>query len=326
MMQLGGRRDQVLQILRRSPAPLDDDQVAAAAQMNRVYVNAVCRQLAADGLITRQPGPANKIVNIVAVGGSQMASPAAATVVQPRLRTRADRAGLAAGRIRELVAGFAEYVTAFETSAAFPGPSLYFHLRAIERRREHESVESLLEDRIFLEYVYAVLPAWGMHRMGPQRAKVADFTSIVGALRRAAPALEQLWPLRITALDAEAAGYSAATAWDVISGLQVSTSQTQIVAGSKFLHHLLPDLIPPIDRQYTFNFFTGRTMVASDKAAFLDWFPQLAMIGSQCREPIHDAMDRGGFMATGEAKIIDNAIMGFMQRHRASSADGDDLP
>ena len=33
---------------------------------------------------------------------------------------------------------------------------------------------------------------------------------------------------------------------------------SQIVAGSKMLNHFLPDLIPPIDRPYTFSFFTGR--------------------------------------------------------------------
>ena len=91
-------------------------------------------------------------------------------------------------------------MAAFETSEAFPGPSLYFHLRAIERRRQHQTVSSLLDDTRFLEYAYAVLPAWGMHRMGPQAAKVADFTPIITALRQKAPALQQLWPLRITEL------------------------------------------------------------------------------------------------------------------------------
>lgn len=78
----------------------------------------------------------------------------------------------------------------------------------------------------------------------------------------------------------------AATAWEVIAHINVSTSRTQIVAGSKMLHHLLPDLIPPIDRQYTFRFFTGQLTVASDRAAFLSWFPQLADIGSRCQQPI----------------------------------------
>lgn len=111
---------------------------------------------------------------------------------------------------------------------------------------------------------------------------------------------------------------AAALVWDVIARIKVSTSRTQIVAGSKFLHHVLPDLVPPIDRQYTFNFFTGQKMVPSDRAAFQDWFPRLADIGGRCREPIRDAIARRGFMATGEAKVIDNAIMGFMQQLQPS--------
>lgn len=221
-----------------------------------------------------------------------------------------------ADRIDKLTAGFAGYVAAFETRQAFPGPSLYFHLRAVEHRREHRTVRSLLDDTLFLEYAYAVLPAWGMHRMGPQTAKVGDFPQITSALRQAAPALEQLWPLHITELDGQQASEAAVLAWTVIAGIQVSTSRTQIVAGTKFLHHVLPDLVPPIDRQYTFNFFTGQKMVPSDQAAFLDWFPRLADIGGRCREPIRDAIAKRGFMATGEAKIIDNAIMGFMQQLR----------
>ncbi len=82
------------------------------------------------------------------------------------------------------------------------------------------------------------------------------------------------------------------------------------------LHHLLPDLIPPIDRQCTFSFFTGQKVVPGDRAAFPDWFPQLASIGTRCHEPIRDTINRAGFMATEEAKVIDNAIMGFMQQQR----------
>jgi hypothetical protein len=73
-------------------------------------------------------------------------------------------------------------------------------------------------------------------------------------------------------------------------------------------------LIPPIDRQYTFRFFTGQKLVPSgDRSAFLEWFPCLAEIGRRCRTPIETAMNRGGPMARGPAKVIDNAIIGFMQ-------------
>jgi hypothetical protein len=79
------------------------------------------------------------------------------------------------------------------------------------------------------------------------------------------------------------------------------------------LHHLLPDLIPPIDRQYTFRFFTGQKAVpAGDRQAFLEWFPYFAEIGSRCRSPIEAAMRQGTPMSDGRAKVIDNAIIGFM--------------
>lgn len=129
-----------------------------------------------------------------------------------------------------------------------------------------------------------------------------------------ADVLAGLWDLRITAIDGTQATDVATAAWDVIAALRVSTSGTQIVAGSKWLHHLLPDLIPPIDRQYTFSFFTGQKSVAyGDRQAFLTWLPTFADIGRECAKEVHEAIRRGGFMATGEAKVIDNAIMGFMQ-------------
>jgi hypothetical protein len=53
-------------------------------------------------------------------------------------------------------------VLRLEASAAFSEPSVYFHERAIERRRRHNTVAGLLADERFLEYVSAVLPAWGM--------------------------------------------------------------------------------------------------------------------------------------------------------------------
>jgi hypothetical protein len=192
---------------------------------------------------------------------------------------------------------------------------VYFHERAIERRRLHGSAESLLRDVQFLEYVYAVLPSWGMHRMGPLAAKVTEFSSLVNSLRSVQSAIEELWPLDITRLDPADVPEVAAKTWHVIAAIKASTSETQIVAGSKTLHHLLPDLVPPIDRQYTFRFFTGQKAVSSgDKQAFLEWFPYLAEIGRRCRSSIDSAVARGAVMATGRAKLIDNAIIGFMLR------------
>jgi hypothetical protein len=195
-----GLRGQVLDVLRRSDEPLNDDEIAAIVGANRHYVNTLCRDLAVTGVIVRSRGPAGKLANSMpSAGGSSAGSPKPDAVLPDRPRRR--RAASAPnGNLQDLMAGFPSYVATFEERRAFPGPGLYFHERAIERRRTHDSVQGLLRNRCFLEYVYAVLPAWGMHRMGPQAAKVAAFEPIVEALHEHTRELDVFWPLRITSL------------------------------------------------------------------------------------------------------------------------------
>lgn len=45
----------------------------------------------------------------------------------------------------------------------------------------------------------------------------------------------------------------------------------------------------------------------------MTWFPRLPEIAERCRDAIETTLDRGGFRATGPAKVIDNAIIGFME-------------
>ena len=78
---------------------------------------------------------------------------------QPPLRIRA--ADRARSNVEALVSGFAGYVSRFQAGNLFSGPSVYFHQKVIERRRLLGSLDALLADQQFLEYVYAVLPASG---------------------------------------------------------------------------------------------------------------------------------------------------------------------
>jgi hypothetical protein len=110
--------------------------------MNRVYVNVICRQLAADGLIARSHGAAGKLVN-VAVAGDLGTSIVPAADETAALRRRRRVPGWLAERVEALIASFADCVAAFEANEALPGPSVYFHLRAIERRRQHQTARSL---------------------------------------------------------------------------------------------------------------------------------------------------------------------------------------
>lgn len=299
--------EDVLGLLAQSDVPLDDDQIARRLGANRQYVNAVCRRLASSGRLVRKRGPGGKLVNFL--GGTH--PPTEDFSLPTTTRGRVD----SQARVEDLIAHFTECVERFEVSNAFPGPSLYFHERAIERRRQHSSVGSLLQDKLFFEYVYAMLPAWGMHRMGKQAAKVGDFDLMVDSFRGQEALIEEIFDRRLDELRREEVEAVANSAWKIIAGLKVSLSGTRIVAGSKALHHMLPDLVPPVDRQYTWRFFTGQTTYlprGGEEAAFRKWFPLFADIASRRRESIKATLSRGGFMATGIAKVVDNAIMGFM--------------
>jgi len=234
-------------------------------------------------------------------------------VLQPVPGPRGPRSRRARANIDALIDGFPRFVSRFEHAKVFTGPSVYFHERAIAVRRRYANVHDLMKDDRFFEYVYAVLPSWGMHRMGRQRAKVGEFADMVDSFRAVEPIIEQLSDLHVLHLPDDLVADVTSQLWSVLGSLKVSTSATRIVAGSKALHHVLPDLVPPIDRQYTFQFFTGQKAVTrGDENAFMEWFPYIAEIGRRAAGDIKGALACQCFMATGPAKVIDNAIVGFM--------------
>ena len=303
-------RDEVLDAL-AVHGPRDDDRLGHLLGRNRHYINQVCRRLVEEGLATRSQGPDGKLVTRLRERPTGDFGP---TVV-PERPQRLRRHERARQNIDALVARFGECVRSFEMAESFAGPSLYFHEQALERRRSSASMDQLLGDVRFFEYVYAVLPSWGMHRMGRQDAKVGGFQEMMGGFARHRDELHALADVRITSVNADQRDDLARRVWSIIADVEVSTSQTNIVAGSKALHHLLPDLVPPIDRQYTFRFFTGQKAVGfGERQAFLEWFPLLCELGERANPAIRTALQRGGFMATGEGKIIDNAIIGFMRQ------------
>src|SRR4030042_2290014 len=71
-------------------------------------------------------------------------------------------------KIEEKLDNAQKYHQAYYQANTFRGPSLYFHLRALETRESDEITKHL-------EYVYATLSAWGMHRMGSGGSKMQTF-------------------------------------------------------------------------------------------------------------------------------------------------------
>jgi len=57
---------------------------------------------------------------------------------------------------------------------------------------------------------------------------------------------------------------------EIFCGIRVMASGTSLVGNSKAMHHMLPNVIPPIDREYTLRFLRGNTNIRNDLET--EWF------------------------------------------------------
>lgn len=217
-------------------------------------------------------------------------------------------------RVSELIERFGQYVGEFDRANLFSGPSLYFHFKTLGLLHRHASPAQAVKDDEFLESVYATLTAWGMHRMGPGGAKLVEFTTFQDSFRQQAQQIQQLESLYIYEVEPRAIPEVTRVLWNIISRLRVGVGETKIVAGSKALHHVLPNLVPPIDRQYTLRFFYNHTALnQGDEMAFCEIYPHFRQIATSCRDTIESRIGKG--MNTSPTKVMDNAIVGYCLKH-----------
>jgi hypothetical protein len=156
-------------------------------------------------------------------------------------------------RVSELLANADGWHEAYYRAETFGGPSLYFHHRALDTRRSPASVQHL-------EYVYATLASWGMHRMGAGGSKMRAFDAFrdsVGPLTQKILNAQGFEPAQMDE-------HAWATLKAIFSGLRIMASSTSLVGNSKVMHHMLPNIVPPIDREYTLRYLCGNTTIAND--------------------------------------------------------------
>ena len=229
-------------------------------------------------------------------------------------------------RVDELIHRVDECLHAFDEASVFTGPSLFFHVEAIRRRRALISLRAALADRELLVSIYATLASWGMHRMGPVGAKLVAFDVFADSIRQHEERLLRLEPLRLEELEGAHINEVTSLIWEAVIAISVSATESRLVAGTKALHHLLPDLVPPMDRRYTDAFFFGANIsfnsLAFQKkpaAAFEEVFPQMVRIVRECRSAFEKRINVG--FHTSLTKCVDNAIVGFVILKRGKTSD-----
>jgi hypothetical protein len=226
---------------------------------------------------------------------------------QSKLRIRIN-APIMETRVEDLMQNFHYYLNHFTKNIKFSGPSIYFHKKVIEKIRNSERYEQLLEDNPFFEYIYATLASWGMHKMGDKGAKMVEYNEFKESIRSNKRTLLDLAKFKLELIPEEQVDQVRQKLKEVFSSLRVTEGEATLVGNSKTLHHLLPDLVTPIDRQHILRFFYNNTNIDhKDEEIFLRLFDQFRCIAHSLKL---EELTFEGFN-TSIPKIIDNAIIGY---------------
>jgi hypothetical protein len=221
-------------------------------------------------------------------------------------------------QVSTILRGMRSNYAAFYEDKIFAGPSLHFHLAALEASRRGRLAE-------FATNSYAMLASWGMHRMGAKGAKMGtfeDYKASLAGVWDSLKALRRLTPETLSKSDM-------AELRHCFDSIRVMRSDSILVAHSKVLAHAVPNLVAPIDREYTVRFLRGYKSVPSSPENQGRWFedfhtgfyyPLVAhrrfmehyQMWSASRQP----------WDSSPLKVADNLVIGHARRMRALETDG----
>jgi hypothetical protein len=213
-----------------------------------------------------------------------------------------------------LIREFPRYLEVFARNPPFRRRGqLEYHAETIQRGRELGSASKAIYDDQFLDALYRTLQAWGI---GIRASKLKSFNEFVAALRAKR---SEIFALENKAIDDPQLNVNETgqQLWRLIDSLDIVGNNTRIVAGSKALHHLLPELMVPIDRAYTQRFFCWQspTFQYEQRAVFEQAFAAFAEIARRTNP--------GQYVNSGwhssRTKVIDNAIVGLISDQQAAA-------
>ncbi len=211
---------------------------------------------------------------------------------------------------------FKSYVLACHKSQNYSGPSVYFHTRVIEKYRNTDNYDKLLSDNQYIEYIYATLTSWGMHRM-TKNVLLKEFKEFKKTIDLNRDSLIELNKYKLETI--QSIEDMKKSLLKVFNNLIVMKKGSKIVGTSKALHHLLPDLVPPIDRRNTINFFyedplKKQVSIPKDEdKSFFEILGEYIDITKNLNLTLRSFPNKNVF-DTSVPKIIDNAIIGFIQK------------
>lgn len=211
-------------------------------------------------------------------------------------------------RLRRLAVGFAGYADAYDRSTPASSAQARAHRDAIALRRAAGGVEAVLDDLGFVTALHRTLVAWKIGTRGSRLVSPPEFFEALQAAKPGIVALE-----RYAIDDRDAPEDVADRVWRVIEGLGVVVNKSKLVAGTKTLHHVLPDLVVPMDRDWTGSFFR---LHAPDwqynQQRTYRWVHDRFAALARRVNPQQHVTGRG--WRTSRTKVLDNAMIAFCRR------------
>jgi hypothetical protein len=112
--------------------------------------------------------------------------------------------------------------------------------------------------------------------------------------------------------------------WRLIEGVDLVENEAKLVALTKTLHHLLPDLVVPIDRRYTGAFFgwSPARMQHGQRDLFRSAFRTFNDIARAVDLPSRS----GSAWRSAPSKLIDNAIIAYCLQEGGGQEVKKDIP
>ena len=184
-----------------------------------------------------------------------------------------------------------------------------WHRLTISRRLAFDGVAEALDDDTLIGDLYQTLQKWGI---GRRASRLVPLPAFRAALRTQTARFQELETLRIDDPELDAAEV-ARRIWELIESLRIVENRSLIVPGTKTVHHLLPNLVPPMDRAWTGAFFLWSVAApqSAQRTTFDRAFIQMARIGAATNPRNYV----GSGWRTSLSKTIDNAIIGYCKDH-----------
>lgn len=224
------------------------------------------------------------------------------------------------GRVDALVANLESYLAAYTPQILFPSASEEFHRLTIAQLRGYPTPAAALQDEHFCERLWMTTQLWVMRKRGEdlQGRPLAPPASLIAGLRQNAQELERLGTMRID--EVRSPEEMAGRLWRLIGNLEISATKSKVVQGAKLLHHLLPELMPPIDRRYTGTFFAYHpTRFQEGEPVFTGIYSEFCKIARRLPLDQHVAWP----LHTSITKVMDNAIIGYCLSHDLLATRGE---